>query len=34
MGSGPITVLGAKGAAPSVADVADAIKGLGLLSGE
>jgi heptosyltransferase-1 len=29
MGSGPITVLGAKGAAPSVADVADAIKALG-----
>jgi len=29
LGSGPITVLGAKGAAPSVADVADAIRALG-----
>jgi heptosyltransferase-1 len=29
MGAGPITVLGAKGAAPSVGEVADAIKSLG-----
>jgi heptosyltransferase-1 len=28
MGPGPIMVLGAKGAAPSVAEVADAIKSL------